>query len=53
MKSSFILVLVIVKVAEGFNTTLEDGSTYIGELDENNLPTGQGKLLYVNGDIYE
>ena len=53
MKSSSLIVLVIVKVAEALNLTLEDGSIYSGEVDPNGLPSGQGRLLYANGDLYE
>ena len=53
MKSSLLLFLAIAKVTVAFNITFQDGSTYIGDLDENNLPSGQGKKLYANGDIYE
>ena len=50
---SLFTVLVSVKVALAFNTTLEDGSVYYGEVGPDSLPMGEGKLLYPNGDIYE
>ena len=48
-----VLVMVSVKVVAAFNVTLEDGSVYYGEIGPDDLPVGEGKLLYPNGDIYE
>ena len=54
MKSTPLLIfLVIVKVTLAFNITLDDGSVYFGEVGRDDLPVGEGKLLYLNGDVYE
>ena len=54
MTSYVIILMVIAKVTEASNITFEDGSTYLGDIDEvNNVPNGFGKLLFANGDIYE
>ena len=57
MTSYVLILMVIAKVIvciEASNITFEDGSTYLGDIDEvNDVPNGFGKLLFANGDIYE
>ena len=47
---SFFLLL---SFSEGFNVTLDDGSTYLGDQDGQTMPHGFGKLIKGNGDVYE
>ena len=35
------------------NVTLIDGSTFLGDVDVNELPNGFGKQIKSNGDIFE
>ena len=48
-----LILLTILHDCLASNSTLEDGSTYLGDLDANNLPSGFGKLIKLNGDVFE
>ena len=45
--------LILIGNTKALNVTLEDGATYLGEVNAQDQPHGFGKLIQRNGDVFE
>lgn len=53
MICNWIFLLLFANFAQSLNITLGDGSNYVGDTNDFDLPNGNGKLIKENGDVYE